>query len=73
MSNTNQLAAQVIANMSEEMKQCFLTASTEDQVALATQMALDALRKNEKMAVMFRANPEFRAFVERGTLAILAA
>jgi len=73
MSNTNQLAAQVLANMSEEMKACFLGASEEDQIALAAEMALEALRKNEKMSIMFKTCPEFRSFVERSALQILTA
>jgi hypothetical protein len=73
MSNTEQLAAQVIANMSEEMKACFIAASAEDQTGLATQLAIESLQKNLKMQVMIQTNPEFKAFMESSVMQILAA
>jgi hypothetical protein len=63
----------VIANMSEEMKACFIAASTEDQTGLAAQLAIESLQKNLKMQVMFQTNPAFKAFVESSVLQILAA
>jgi hypothetical protein len=73
MSNTEHLAAQVIANMSEEMKSCFIAAGVEDQTGIATQLGIESLQKNLKMQVMFQTNPEFKTFVERSVLQILAA
>jgi hypothetical protein len=71
--NTKQLAAQVIANMSEEMKACFIAASTGDQAGLATQLAIESLQTNLKMQVMFQTNPAFKDFVESSVLQILTA
>ena len=71
MSNANQLADQVIANMSEEMKKCFIGSSSEDQIELATQMAIDSIRKNERFAILFRTSPAFRTLVESGILTAL--
>jgi hypothetical protein len=73
MSNTEQLAAQVIANMSEEMKACFLSASTEDQAGLATQLGIEALQKNLNMQVMFQTNPAFRSMIEQAVIEMAAA
>jgi hypothetical protein len=73
MTATEQLAAQVIANMSDEMKDCFIAASAEDQTALAAQLGIESLQKNLKMQVMFQTNPEFKSLLESSVLQILAA
>lgn len=66
------LAKQVIANMSDEMRACFITASVDDQTALAAQLGIESLRKNLRMQVAFQTNPEFRKSVESAVLAVLA-
>ncbi len=73
MTNTESLAAQVIANMSPEMKASFIAASTEDQTGLATGLAIESLKNNLNMQLKFQTNRSFRSLVENATFQILQA
>jgi hypothetical protein len=66
------LLAQVIANMSPEIKGLYLELPEKDQVGLATELAIDCLRANQKMQVLFRTNPEFKANLESMVLEMIS-
>jgi hypothetical protein len=66
------LLAQVIANMSPEIKELYLELPEKDQEALAVELAIDCLRANQKMQVLFRTNPEFKANLESMVLEMIS-
>jgi hypothetical protein len=66
------LLAQVIANMSPEIKELYLELPEKDQVGLATELAIDCLRANQKMQVLFRTSPEFKANLESMVLEMIS-
>ena len=66
------LLAQVIANMSPEIKELYIELPEKDQVGLATELAIDCLRANQKMQVLFRTNPEFKANLESMVLEMIS-
>jgi nitrate/nitrite-specific signal transduction histidine kinase len=66
------LLAQVIANMSPEIKELYLDLPEKDQVGLATELAIDCLRANQKIQVLFQTSPEFKASLESMVLEMIS-